>query len=105
MRLKALTWKKYVVLASRLFTVWQTNLCFALSSEQEFVSLFTSTSISVCQTMATFESLVWPPYTVDVVWPYLTSYFSIWPVGGLSFGCHVIQIDDGERGVAFVSKY
>ena len=105
MRLKALTWKKYVVLASRLLTVWQTNLCFALSSEQEFVSLFTSTSISVFQTMATFEGLVWPPYTVDVVWPYLTSYFSIWPVGGLSFGCHVIQIDDGERGVAFVSKY
>ena len=105
MRLKALTWKKYVVLASRLFTVWQTNLCFALSSEQEFVSLFTSTSISVCQTMATFEGLVWPPYTEEVVRPYLTSYFSIWPVGGLSFGCHVIQIDDGERGVAFVSKY
>ena len=54
---------------------------------------------------AAFEGLVWLPYTVEVVWPYLTSYFSIWPVGGLSFGCHVIQIDDGERGVAFVSKY
>ena len=55
--------------------------------------------------MVAFEGLVWPPYTEEVVRPYLTSYFSIWPVGGLSFGCHVIQIDDGERGVAFVSKY